>query len=123
MRTPALFLLAAATGCVDLGGSFSGNAPPPAQPPDAGPVLGEDDPDAGPAVPADDGRVKDGLAALYKFQGIAGAPVPDVSGAGEPLDLTIADLGAVTIAPDGLTIDAPTILSSQRALKVYEPCV
>lgn len=117
-------------GCLEMGGTFEGPAPiddGEGPSPDAS-TLGEDPdppapPDAGPAIPVDDGRVKDGLAVLYKFADLTGNIIPDVSGVGEPLDLTIADPAAVQHGPEGLTVLAPTILSSERPLKVYEPCV
>ena len=59
------------------------------------------------------GRVPDGLQALYGFQEEAGPTVQDISGVGSPLDLTIADPGAVSWIPGGgLTITSPTLISS-----------
>ena len=65
-------------------------------------------------------RVSDDLVALYTFDEGSGNTVSDVSGNGSPLDLVIADTANVTWGTDSLTIDAPTLISSQvAATKIY----
>ncbi|KPJ78044.1 MAG: hypothetical protein AMJ54_05645 [Deltaproteobacteria bacterium SG8_13] len=59
------------------------------------------------------GRVTSDLQVLYDFTEGSGATVNDVSGAGAPLNLTIADPGNVTWIPGGgLSVDASTIIAS-----------
>ncbi|NOY57098.1 MAG: LamG domain-containing protein, partial [Actinobacteria bacterium] len=60
-------------------------------------------------------RVADGLVALYEFGEGSGSSVGDTSGFGTALDLDIQDPGGVTWGPDGLTVDAATIISSPGA--------
>ncbi len=114
-----LALLVAACG----NGNFHGNGgdvdAAPGGPPtaDARPAA----PDATP-IPVDDGRVKDGLAAIYKLKGGTGSIVHDTSGA-LPIDLTIADPANTTWGADGLTITAPTIIKSDGpATKIIDAC-
>ncbi len=62
-----------------------------------------------------------GLVALYYFAGSDGALVKDVSGVGQPLDLTIADLKAVRRSVGGLEVVGKTaIASSGPAAKVIQ---
>ena len=65
-------------------------------------------------------RVTAGLQVLYAFYEGGGSTVQDVSGVGNPLDLTLSDLGAVTWLPNGgLSVDASTVItSSGPAIKV-----
>ncbi|MGI9617021.1 MAG: LamG-like jellyroll fold domain-containing protein [Acidimicrobiales bacterium] len=56
-------------------------------------------------------RVTDELIVLYDFDEGAGTTLGDSSG-GAPIDLTITDPDAVTWGPDGLTVNAPTSLTS-----------
>lgn len=68
-------------------------------------------------APPDDGgeedeRVRRGLRALYTFEEGRGSQVRDVAGAGAPLDLRIADTGAVRWVAGGLRITSPTSLTS-----------
>lgn len=132
MKTTALILSMLGLGLGGcIGGSFSGSNGGGGG---GGDDIGGDDdtadarpavptPDAAPPPPIDDGRVKEGLAGLYKFRNVTGTIVADESGAVPPLDLTITDPAAVTLGADGVTVIAPTILSTERALKIYEPCV
>lgn len=60
-------------------------------------------------------RVTAGLVALYTFREGAGDTVRDVSGAGAPLDLAVADTTGVAWGPGGLLIDAPTRIASPGA--------
>ena len=61
-------------------------------------------------IPLPGGRVSDGLLALYTFDEGSGSTVHDVSGVGTPLDLTIANTGAVSWLPSGgLTFNSATI--------------
>jgi RHS repeat-associated protein len=57
-------------------------------------------------------RVTDDLQVLYSLEEGSGTTVQDVSGVGDPLDLTIADEGAVTWISGGLSIHTSTIISS-----------
>lgn len=93
-----------------------GSLPPPGN---TGGGGGGDDtaggPDAGGGGQPIDNRVTTGLQAIYRFDEGSGTLVHDESGIGLPLDLTIADPGAVSWLPDGgLSIDSPTIV---KALK------
>ncbi len=67
-----------------------------------------------------DGRVIDGQIALYDFSEKSGDVVHDMSGFGEPLDLTIADPAAVQwLEGGGLAIVSPTIIrSTENAAKI-----
>lgn len=60
-------------------------------------------------------RVGAGLLALYTFREGAGDTVRDVSGHGAPLDLVVADSGAVAWSPTGLAVTAPTRVASPGA--------
>lgn len=64
------------------------------------------------------------LLALYTFKEGKGTTVKDVSGVGDPLDLTVADLGAVSwIAGGGLSIDSKTLVASNGpATKIIDGC-
>jgi len=59
-------------------------------------------------------RVSDGLQALYRFDERSGDRIRDVSQAGEPLDLTIADPKGVVWQSGGLTIKSNTIIASEK---------
>lgn len=62
-----------------------------------------------------------GLVALYDFAGSEGAVVKDVSGVGQPLDLTIGDLKAVRRSVGELEVVGKTaIASSGPAAKVIQ---
>ncbi|RMH38546.1 MAG: hypothetical protein D6694_12205 [Gammaproteobacteria bacterium] len=76
-----------------------------------------DDP---PIVPSgEEGRVKYGLQALYTFNEGGGSVVYDVSGVGQPLNLTIEDAGKVSWLNGGLAInDATKLLSDGPATKI-----
>jgi hypothetical protein len=69
-------------------------------------------------------RITGGLRALYVFAEGAGEVVGDVSGAGDPLDLTIADREAAEwLEGGGLSVRRPTIISSGRpAAKIISAC-
>ena len=69
-------------------------------------------------------RVTAGLQALYGFGAGGGTVVPDVSGQGAPLNLTISDPGAVTWLPGGgLVLNAPVVLNSGvPATKIIDAC-
>ena len=58
------------------------------------------------------GTCTSGLQVLYSFEEGSGATVNDVSGIGVPLNLTIANPGAVTWITGGLSLDSATLLSS-----------
>ena len=89
----------------DLGAYECQGACPPAQPP----VV--------------DARVSNGLQALYTFDEGGGSTVHDVSGVGQPLDLGIDDLGAVTWEDGALALDSPAIISSPgAATKINTAC-
>lgn len=55
-------------------------------------------------------RVTDGLQALYTFEESGGAMVNDVSGAGTPLNLTLANAAAANRIAGGLILQSPGIL-------------
>jgi hypothetical protein len=58
------------------------------------------------------GTGKEGLEALYTFEEGRGDTVRDTSGAGEPLDLKIADPGAVKWEGGGLKVNDGTLIAS-----------
>ena len=58
------------------------------------------------------GRITDDLLVLYTFEETDGNTVFDVSGVGTPLNLTIANLSAVTHDIGSLTVNSPTIIQS-----------
>ena len=71
------------------------------------------------AVSTGPDRVTDGLLALYEFNENAGSTVADTSGAGTPMNLTIANTGNVTWNAGTLTINSSTVIqSSGPATKV-----
>lgn len=61
------------------------------------------------------GRARDGLLVEYHFDEAEGATVHDTAGAGEPLDLTLADEQAVSRVPEGLFVHTPTRIASPEA--------
>jgi len=64
-----------------------------------------------------------GPVALYRFDEGRGMEVRDVSGEGAPLDLRIADSGAVRWTAEGLAVEKPTIITSQGpATKIIKAC-
>ncbi|MBK8256404.1 MAG: LamG domain-containing protein [Polyangiaceae bacterium] len=68
-------------------------------------------------------RVTAGLLALYVFDEGTGAVVRDRSGAGTPLDLSIADPNAVQWSEGGLIVRSSTVLASpQAATKILDAC-
>ncbi|RMF30988.1 MAG: hypothetical protein D6765_02425, partial [Bacteroidetes bacterium] len=62
-----------------------------------------------------DARVGDSLVVLYEFEEGAGSTVHDVSGVGNPLDLSIANPGNTSWISGGLSVNSATILSSGAA--------
>jgi hypothetical protein len=75
----------------------AGSAPPPSPEPAKGPQ-----------------RVAAGLLAHFTFQEGSGNTVRDVSGAGEPLVLKIADPAAVRWSGEGLVIESSTLIASEQ---------
>ncbi len=68
-------------------------------------------------------RVRDGLVVLYGFDEQQGTVVRDVSGVGEPLDLTLANASAAKWVPGGVAILGETmIVSSEPAAKITKAC-
>ncbi len=66
-------------------------------------------------------RVKDGLLVLYTFEEGGGNTVTDVSGVGDPLNLTIRDENKVIWGPNSLSvIGATKIRSGEPALKLWD---
>jgi hypothetical protein len=87
---------------------------------DVGDDDGADLPDAAPVS----NRVTEDLAVLYRFDGTAGqATVADISGVGDPLDLTIADPAAVIWGVGYATLATPTLIATAGpATKVTSAC-
>ena len=76
-----------------------------------------------PTLPAAGTRVTDGLVALYDFKQGQGRDVRDVSGAGDALNLRITHEADVTWTPEGLQLNAPTLITSERpATKIINAC-
>lgn len=74
-------------------------------------------------LPPDGARVTAGLLCLYDFKEGQGRQLTDVGGVGEPLNLTIRDAAQVTWSADGLLINQPTFISSERpAAKIIAAC-
>ncbi|MBN2581870.1 MAG: hypothetical protein JXL80_02305 [Planctomycetes bacterium] len=70
-----------------------------------------------------DVRVRDGLQALYTFEEGSGAAVHDVSNVGTPLDLVVADTGAVTWGSGILAVNSATMIASPgAATKLVDAC-
>ena len=70
------------------------------------------------------GRVTEGLQALYNFDEGAGSFVRDVSGEGNDLDLQIDDMSGVQWLPGSLAILAPTrVASAGPATKISQACI
>jgi len=69
-----------------------------------------------------DGRVQNGITALYTFQEGTGNVVNDVSSVSTPLNLTIYSTDAVSWENNGLRInDAPSIITTNSATKIISP--
>ena len=110
-----VILSIAIAGCV-AGDLESTNPPPPAGGPDAAPPA----PDAAVA-----GRVTEGLQLLYHFGG--GSPlqetVTDLSGVGNPYNLTVGNPANLQWLPTTVIVQQPTILTAiEPAVKVYAAC-
>ena len=74
-------------------------------------------------IPPNTFRVTRGLQALYNFEEGSGSVVNDVSGAGTPLNLTVADPSNVTWGPGYLSVNTSTIISTPiLATKIYNAC-
>jgi len=58
-------------------------------------------------------RRREGLVALYLFEETGGDLIRDASGAGEPLDLKIADAAAVNRSRGRLEITQPTLIAAE----------
>ena len=72
-----------------------------------------------PELEEDKQRVTESLQVLYTFEEGKGKTVHDVSGVGEPLNLTIEDKAAVSWLPCGLAITGETfVASSEPATKL-----
>lgn len=68
-------------------------------------------------------RVRDGLVVLYDFNEQQGTVVRDVSGVGDPLDLTLPNVSAAKWVPGGVAILSETmIVSSKPAAKITKAC-
>ena len=82
-----------------------------------------DQPDAAPPVEPDN-RVIDKLQVLYRFEGAAGQTViEDVSGVGEPYNLTIRTPELATWEGGYLTFTEPNVVENLAPLtKVYDAC-
>jgi hypothetical protein len=76
-----------------------------------------------PTLPPVGTRVTDGLAAFYDFKQGQGREVRDVSGVGDALNLRITNEANVAWTPEGLQINAPTLITSERpAAKIIRAC-
>jgi hypothetical protein len=86
--------------------------------------AGEDIPYERPEdVGMEESEPEEGLVVLYTFEEGTGTAVHDVSGVGDPLDLTIADPGGTAWISGGLSVNASTILSHAAApAKLVEMC-
>jgi dipeptidyl aminopeptidase/acylaminoacyl peptidase len=100
----ALLALACSPGGVTTGGGVPGVG------------LG---PDAG--LPSN-GRVSNGLVALYLFDEGTGNTIYDHSGVSPALDLTIETTTAVSWVADGLSINNPALITSGSADRISQTC-
>ncbi len=107
---------ACGTGSLDKPGNQTGATV------DAGSDPGS--PDADPGT-IDDGRVKNGLSALYKFDEGSGSIIADSSGVTPPVNIAIPDPAAAVWLPGGgINLVQPTTLQAgQPPLKIYTACV
>lgn len=116
-------LCACGSGSLDTGMNVAGGPDAaPVDTPDAAPVA-----DAAPVEPDDGipaGRVTKNLVALYTFVGTAGqTTIPDVSGVGTPLDLTITNPAAAQWTEEGVVFAEPNLAQSAGpATKINEAC-
>jgi hypothetical protein len=92
---------------------------------DASDASASDASDASMEADALPSHVTDGLLLLYDFEENGGSIVGDRSGVSPPLDLTINNGNAVAWIPGGLSIVAPTLVSSgdAAATKVIDGCM
>jgi mono/diheme cytochrome c family protein len=67
------------------------------------------------AAPAKAERVSQGLQALYTFLENGGNTVHDVSSAGQPLNLNLADPAAVRWSEQGLTVNSATLIAGEQS--------
>lgn len=82
-----------------------------------------DQPTNEPTLPAVGTRVTNGVVALYDFKQGQGREVRDVSGVGDALHLRITQEANVTWTAEGLQINAPTLITSERpATKIINAC-
>ncbi|MBP6016456.1 MAG: right-handed parallel beta-helix repeat-containing protein [Candidatus Promineofilum sp.] len=82
-----------------------------------------DEPGGDTDLPPDGTRVTKGLVALYDFKEGQGRQVRDVSGVGDPLHLRIMNEGGVTWSAQGLKLDEPALITSERpATKIVNAC-
>ena len=74
--------------------------------------------------PSIDNRVVSGLLVLYTFDEGNGKTIYDISGVGNPLNLTVADETAINwLANGGVVINSPTVISSSNAAtKIIDAC-
>jgi len=80
-------------------------------------------PGDGGAEPGPPSRTTRGLQGLYTFEEGEGDTIGDVSGVGEPLDLTIADAGQVSWDSGTLTFAGTTLaVSDGAAAKIISAC-
>ncbi len=80
-------------------------------------------PEGGPTLPAAGTRVTTGLVALYDFKQGQGREARDVSGVGDALHLRIMQENNVSWTANGLQINAPTLITSERpATKIIRAC-
>lgn len=76
-----------------------------------------------PALPPPGERVKSGIIAFYEFKEGQGTRVNDTSGTGDALNLNILNANAVSWTKNGLRINQPTLISSERpAKKIIDAC-
>lgn len=85
-----------------------------------GPGVDVQIPQPQPPAPVVEANAEDGLIALYDFSG-DGDVVKDVSGAGEPIDLRIQNMGAVRREPGVLEFRGKTQIQSDRpATRIHD---
>lgn len=69
-------------------------------------------------------RISDGMVVLYTFDTGEGDTIHDVSGVGDPMDLTIGDVSRVRWESGFITVTAPTLISTEGpAIKIHDAIV
>lgn len=87
------------------------------------PAGSQDPPVEEPELPPTGNRVTKDLVSLYEFKEKQGREVRDTSGIGDALNLRIKDESRVSWTEEGLQVNGPVLISSERpATKIVNAC-